>query len=260
MGLFAVVACGAASGGLHAKPKGKPAPAADSSPAPLAADGSAVLARWLLQQDGGKDALVLPLGDVVHAVSGMNVRPVDPHDPADASLIQTLGGVMDGVLPLMNKPDSPARLAVQPGGVADAFEAALAARFQENADVTLVAAEGSAPVRRGGGYPAFRVIQKASQKAFYLGVTLYETRARNSLARAVRIVPGEAAGVVTTDGACVLVAVETNGKNGKEAAFLNWEILDLTKLSVRAAMTFEANQNAVHTPEALLNDGRKGRD
>ena len=261
--------CGAVAWTAHAKPHATPTPTPTENakpspgsltPGPQAAVVSVTLARWLLEQDGGKDALLLPISEAIHSISGFFVRQIDPHDPGDARMIQLLGTSMDGVLPAMNKSDSTARAATFPDAVAATFEAALVAKLKENPEVTMIPTEPTVPVRHGESYPAFRVIQKANGKTFYLGVTLYETSARNGVAEAIRLQPVETAGMVTTDGSCLLVAVETNGKPGKEAAYLNWELLDLTHLFVRAAITFEASQNAVHAPDALLNDGRKGRD
>ena len=68
------------------------------------------LARWLVQQNGGKDAIRLSLAEAIHAATGKNVVPIDPANPADAAVIAKLGSVLDRVLPGMNKPESSAHV------------------------------------------------------------------------------------------------------------------------------------------------------
>ena len=264
--IMAIAACLGIVVMAQAKPHPKPTPtAAEASPpaaehasAPPNPDGSSVLAHWLLQQDGGAQALVLPLLQVMQAASGKTLSPLDRANPTDAAMVNRLGAALDGVLPSMNKADSSAHTTERSDEIAAACEDALAAKLGGSAEVSI--AVPTAAGARAGSYPAFRVTDKVSGKSYYVGVTVYQTDARVTPARALRFEPAEAAGLLTSDGACVLVAIEYNGKFGREAAFLNWELLDLSKVPTRAAVSFEAGQDAVHAPDALLNDGRKGRD
>ena len=264
--LFCVILCGFLTGTLSAKPPAAPekktTPAA--TPAPPAANGSSdPLAHWLLQQDGGRDAISLSLADVLRAATGKNVLPIDPVNPADAAVIAKLGNVMDRVLPGMNKPESAAHAVGRTDEVAAFFEDALRAFAATVPGWSCPPAPDDAAVsalHTPAGFPAVRVLDAASGKSYYLGVALYSTGGREGAARALQVQPADAAATMTGDGSCLLVAIETNGKTGKEIAFLNWELLDLTKLSVRVATTFEATQGDVHPPGSVLNDGRKGRD
>ena len=266
---FAVLTWFGLAATVHSRPRANPpAPSGagpgrgvtDRASASLPPESAATLARWLLLQNGGQDAPVIPLVQVLQAAAGKAALPVDRSNPTDAAVINRLGGLLDGVLPSMNKPESAAHEARDTEQLTAAFEQALSGKLGECPDFVVAPNPETAPPRRTGSYPVFRCTDKASGKSYYLGVTLSPAGARDSVAPALRIEPESVAHVFTTDGACLLVAIESNGKLGKDAAFLNWELLDLTKLPVRAAITFTAAQDVVHAPDALLNDGRKGRD
>ncbi len=267
--IFGGIVCWCMSATLPAKPpvpaskKPSPEPAPTASPIPAAPDAAPnFVARWLLQQNGGKDAVSLSLADVLHAATGKNVLPIDAANPADAAVIAKLGGVMDRVLPGMNKPESPAHVVSRPDEITAFFEDALRAFVVTTPGLSCPAPsdEAAAATHTAGGFPAIRLLDAASGKSYYLGVTLYPTGGREGAVRALHLHPASAAARMTEDGSCCLIAIETNGKTGKEIAFLNWELLDLARLQVRVATTFEATQGDVHPPGTLLNDGRKGRD
>ncbi len=252
---------------LSAKPTATPPRKTALDPAPTAPPvlppeaSPNPVARWLLQQNGGKDAISLSLADVLRAATGKNVLPIDSLNPASAAVITKLGGVLDRVLPGMNKPESPAHVVGRTDETTAFFEDALRALIATVPGLSCPPpADETAAAHTAGGFPAVRVLDAASGKSYYLGVTLYPTGGREGAVRALLLHPDAAAARMTEDGSCLLAAIETNGKTGKEIAFLNWELLDLTRLQMRVITTFEATQADVHPPGALLDDGRKGRD
>ena len=249
--ILGVVGCCLSVVTSSAKPPRKSSPepvsAATPAPSPASSPGPAsdTLARWLLLQNGSKDAIGLSLAEVIRAATGKNVLPVDPANSADAAMIVKIGGVMDRILPGMNRPESPAHVVSRLDEVTAFFEDALGSFNGTSA---------------AGGFPAVRLVDAASGKSYYLGVTLYPTGGRDAAVRALRFDPAEAAGRLTEDGACLLVGIEYNGKTGKEIAFLNWELIDLSRLPVHLATVFDASQTDTHPPGTVLTDGRKGRD
>ena len=127
-------------GPLAAKPpvaRATPKPSATPAPDATVTDP---LAHWLLQQDGGKDAVALSLGEVIHATTGKSVSPFDPANTADAAFLVKLGIVMDRVLPRMNRPDSSAHAAARLG---EADE--IAARFEDEIRATVQDVAGLSP-------------------------------------------------------------------------------------------------------------------
>lgn len=268
--IFGGIVCWCLPLTLTAKPPATPAkksmpeptPTAAATPATTAATATPTpLVRWLLQQNGGRDAISVSLADVFRTATGKTPLPIDPANPADAAVIAKLGNVMDRVLPGMNKPESPAHVVGRTDEVTAFFEDALRAFLGTVPGFSCPpSADEATTVHTAGGFPSVRLLNAASGKSFYLGVTLFPTGGRDAAFRALHLDPADMATRITEDGACVLVAIETNGKSGKEIAFLNWELLDLAKLQVRVATTFEGTQGDVHLPGVMLNDGRKGRD
>ena len=231
-------------------PTPSPTPAATGDPA-----AELALARWLVQADGGPDPILLPLAQVVRAATGKSVLPFDAANPADAAALAKLGAALDGLLPRMNRPDSPAHLAAAAGDAT-----AMAARFEDELRSALgVAPAPAEETAADRSYPAFFLADPAHGRNYYLAATLYPSGGEPA-GSALALSPGVAAGRMPADGCCLLVGIEHNGKPGRDIAFLNWEILDLARLQVRFRPVFQAARRDALQPGAVLTDGRKGRD
>ena len=254
LGLAAVLAATLISAKPPAAPR-KDAPGPTPSPA-VTADPAAelALARWLVQADGAPDPILLPFAQVVRAATGKAVPPFDATNPADAAMLAKIGTALDGLLPRLNRPDSSAHATALLGD-ADV----VAACFEDELRTALGAAAVTAKEPPAGrSYPAFSVTDAAHGKNYYLAVTLYPTGG-DPAGEALTFSPG-AASRLPADGCCLLVGIEQNGKPGREIAFLNWEVLDLARLTVRFRPVFQATKGDALQPGAVLTDGRKGRD
>lgn len=255
---------------LLGKPPATKDPRPSSSPTPTAAPDNARVnptAAWLLQQDGGKDAITLPLGEVLHALTHQPILPFDPANPDDAAFLTRLGGVMDHVLPRMNRPDSPARTASRAAKVDE-----IAACFEDEIRSAAHDTPGFTPqdtpnaLTCGRGYPSVHLVDAKSGKHYYLAVALYPEGKREDATRtdyigeAIRILQRQAVRQIIAGGCCLLVGVEHHGSLGGDVSFLNWDVTDATTVPVRAAITFQADSGDVYHPGAVLTDGRKGRD
>ena len=226
-----------------------PTPATAGDPA-----SELALARWLVQADGMPDPILLPFAQVVRAATGKAVPPFDAANPADAAMLAKISTVLDGLLPRLNRPDSSAHTAALVGDVD-----VVASCFEDELRTALGASPASAGEPLSGrSYPAFFLADAAHGKNYYLAATLYPTGAVPT-GDALAFCPG-AASRVPTDGCCLLVGIEQNGKPGREIAFLNWEVLDLARLQVRFRPLFHATRHDALQPGAVLTDGRKGRD
>lgn len=243
----------------EAKPRpSPPAEVAKPTPPKTGEDPAVPLARWLMTQDGGPNAICLPLGAVIEAATGKPIIPFDRKDPADAAFAKLLGEKLDAVLPLMNKPESSAHRGASDVAIGAAFADALADGLKSAAGMTITGTKIPAGVP-AGSYPAFSVATGDNGRSYGIGIHVFTTEGRDKTMHALSVRPETAAGLTASNG-CLLIAVETNGKTGQEAAFLNWELIDVSSLPVRATISFEGTQEAVHTPGAKLDDGRKGND
>ena len=253
---------------------GKPPASRDTkpvpSPTPATTPNNARVnptAAWLLAQDGGKDAITLPLGEVLHALTHQPILPFDPANPDDAAFLTKLGGVMDRVLPLMNRPDSPTHAAARAGKVDE-----IAACFEDEIRSVAHGTPGFTPqdytkaLTPGRGYPAAHLVDAKSGKSYYLAVTLYPEGKRENATRtddigeAMWVLQGPAIRQIIAGGCCLLVGVEHHGTPGEDLTFLNWDVTDVANVPVRAAITFQAEASDVYHPGAVLTDGRKGSD
>ena len=231
------------------------------TPAAAASDGSAdpgtelALARWLVVPSGTPDAIVLPFSQVVRAATGKAVLPFDTANPADTAQLTAIGAALDLLLPKMNRPDSPARMAAASGDAAIG-----AARFEDELRGALGAgptALGEPPADRS--YPAFFLPGLPAWKPCYVSVALYPAGGERASV-AFALLPGIASRRFSADGGCLLIGVEYDGGLGRGTTVLNWEVTDLSRLKVRFQPVFQATLHDALQPGAVLTDGRKGRD
>lgn len=237
---------------------GKPPPparvAARPSPTPATVDDSGPsLLRWLLLQNGSATAAAVPWPEIVRAVSGRQVASFDPAAPADAATLAKLGAALDAILPHLNKPDGILR------ATPALTSAEIAARIADELRTTLDKAE-PAGASADALCPVLRWTENSGGRTCYLVVALYPTGVKDAAVHALSVRAADLAAQITSDGACLLVGIEHNGKTGRELALLNWEAIDLSRLSLRCAVTFETDANGLHVPGATLGDGRRGRD
>jgi hypothetical protein len=205
-------------------------------------------------------AVVAPFGDAVRLASGKQLLPIDPANPADVAAIAKLGEKLDLVLPRLNRPDGAARNGKNP---ADALRAAATEMQSAFKSIPGMDCEIIPPTdggTRDADYPALRAMDRANGKTYYLGIRLFPAGERESHLEAFSFAPENAKARILLDGSHLLVGIEHNGKSGKDLAFLNWELIDLTKMPVRLRIRFEADGRDAHRPGATLTDGRKGRD
>ena len=232
-----------------AKSDARPSPAADAAPASLL--------RWLLLQNGGPDAAAVPWPEIVRAAGGRQISSLDPANAADAATLTKLGAALDAALPRLNRPDGPLRgapvltVAEAGAGIADELRTALSASSGSTV-------ENLAPP--GASYPVLRWTDGAGGRACYLFVATYPAGGKDGAIRVLTVRAADLAGQFPADGVCLLVGVEHNGKSGRDLALLNWEAIDLARVTLRCAVTFEADANSLHAPGATVTDSRRGRD
>ena len=233
-----------------AKPDAHPSPA----PTAPATDGSsAPLLRWLLLQNGGPAAAAVPFPEIVRAVNGRQIVPLDTSNALDSAVLAKLGVALDSLLPRLNRPDGAFRTApvlTNPEAaarIADELRGALDGKAE-----TAASADALCPVLRWTETPGGRTC--------HIFVATYPGGGKEGAFRALSVRAFDLAGQITVDGPCVLVGVENNGKAGHDLALLNWELIDLTRVSLRCALTFETDTGGLHVPGATLGDGRRGRD
>jgi hypothetical protein len=262
--LLAVAAAGVCALWCIAPLAAKPPPRKETpspTPPPLTSQAAGedetemALARWLVQSDASPAGVRIGFSQLVLAATGRRVLPFEPTKPAMAAMLAKIGAALDTLLPRLNQPESSAHAAASLGD-----DAAVVARIDEELRNALgTATPEPAAAASPGAYPAVRLADDASGQSYYLGATLFLPGAHPEGA-GLCIIPDTCARRMPADGCCLLVGIEQNGKRGKDLAFLNWEIVDLSRIKLRFTPAFRATTQDALPPSAVLTDGRKGRD
>ena len=227
---------------LPSKADVRPSP----SPSAVADGGSASLLRWLLLLSGGPEAAAVSWPELVLTAGGKQISPLVPANAPDAALLAKLGASLDALLPKLNRPDGPLR--TQP----PLTSVEIAARIADELRAALPAADALGPVLKWNDNPTGRTC--------YLVVAPYSAGGREGALHTLTVRAADLAGQFTTEGACLAIGIEHNGRLGRDLAFLNWEAIDLARVSLRCAVTFETDASGLHAPGATLADGRRRRD
>ena len=218
----------------------------------------------MLEQDGGPAAVSVSWSELIRETTGRQITPFNMSDPADAALARKIAAAMDNVLPRLNRPDGPVRSAKRLGMIPSLVDDEVQAALTELAGVSCEAAEENIPTTLGNGnssaYPTFRLVDQGSHRACHLSVTYCPMDQHESKRSLLSVNPQVMAARITSDGTCMLVVLEHNNKPGTELVFLNWELIDLGQEKIRMQTTFEATADEVLLPNAMVLDGRRGRD
>lgn len=240
----AILASFAAASGkppAPAKPDARPAPTADAAPSSLL--------RWLLLQNGGPAAAAIPFPEIVRAINARQIVPLDPAAAPDAAVLAKLGATLDALLPHLNRPDG------APVLTNTESTARIVGELRAALDMK---AEATTP--EDALCPVLRWTDAAGGRTCHLFVAAYPPGGKAEVLRALSVRAADLASQVKADGPCLLIGLEYNNRAGRYPEWLNWELVDLAKVSLRCAVTFETDANGLHAPGATVADGRRGRD
>lgn len=210
---------------------------------------------WLLQDD--RELKGIPFPDVVLAVAGKKVLPLNTNLVEDRDLLVRIGRALDEVLQRMNAVDNVVHRQARINEVSSYFEDEIrrvlgtAAGFSCDFPKT---AEGK--VQRAG-YPDLRLVDQQSGRVIYLDPKLYERGGRDSTFRTFYFEPKKETNKILDDGHHLIVGFEHAGRTDGVWRFTRWDLVDLSKFKVRLKAEFQGSNRDLYRPEAIV--GSSGR-
>lgn len=218
-------------------------PAAEKNAEPDKAE----LVRWLvLHQD---DLRNIPFADVVMAVTGKRIIPVDPRQ--HAALLKKLGGALDATLAALNAPDHRIHHAGRVNEASHYIEDEI--RRQVN---LLPGWKCTIPVTAGGselrpGYPDLRIVTDRGT-VLYLDPKLHEAGSRESSLRTFYYEPRILTGKIHDDALQMLVGIEHEGRDSLSLRLTKWELVDVSKLRVGLKAEFQAGNRSIYKSKMIV--------
>ena len=223
---------------------------AQQTPAPTTVAPVDALIPWLLQEDGQLRGL--PFAKVIHDATGKQVIATDPQNAVDQRVIKEISRVLDEVVRRMNAPGSGIE------GMARINEAS--SHFEDLMRELLNAAPGlscnfprttDGRVQRSG-YPDLRLVDKETQRVFYLDPKLYAAGSRESSFRTFYFEPKKSTNKVLDDAVHFVVGFEHEpGKDG-HWKFIRWDLVDLAHFQVKLKAEFQGSNRDLYRPDAIV--------
>ena len=206
---------------------------------------------WLLADEGRLGDV--PFAEVVKAVSGCEVLPVDADRAPDAFILTAIRETADAMLAALSEAGHP----VHEAGRINETSRFIDSFFLERLD----AVEGlrcTVPLNASGreqrsGYPDLRIEHPASGRVFYLDPKVYKETSEDSSFRTFYFEPKGETNKILEDASHVILGVAHAGKS--EAGlwqFEKWQLIDLTHFRVRLKAEFQASNRDLYREDSVV--------
>lgn len=210
---------------------------------------------WLLQDD--RELKGIPFPQVVLAVSGKQVLPLDTNLVEDRELLARIGRALDEVSRRMNAADNSIHKQKRINEVSSHFEDEIKRVLGKTSGFSCDFPKTAAGKVQRSGYPDLRLLDQKSGRVIYLDPKLYETGGRDSTFRTFYFEPKKETNKILDDGHHLLVGFEHAGRTGGSWRFTRWDLVDLSKFKVRLKAEFQGSNRDLYRSEAVV--GTSGR-
>jgi len=205
---------------------------------------------WLLEE--GEALEDVRFADVVEAVSGCRILPVDPVDPVDAEILDAIATAASAMLPAFAQSGHPVHEIGRVNEVSRSVEEFLLSA--PNADPGFsctIPLNASGEVQRSG-YPDLRLEHLASGRIFYIDPKVYKAGSEGSSFRTFYFEPKKETNKILDDASHVILAVSHAGKEEGLWQFNDWKLVDLADFRVRLKAEFQASNRELYQERSIL--------
>jgi hypothetical protein len=208
------------------------------------------LIPWLLEETSQLRGI--PFDEVIFDTTGRKVFATDPESATDRRVIRQISAVLDAVVRQLNGPDSVIQGIPRINEVSSHFEdkmrdlldaaPGLSCDFPRTAD---------GKVQRSG-YPDLRLVDRESQRVFYLDPKLYAAGGRESSFRTFYFEPKRSTNKVRDDAVHFIVGFEHKPREEGKWEFTRWDLVDLAHFRVKLKAEFQGSNRDMYRPEAIV--------
>jgi hypothetical protein len=213
------------------------------------------LIRWLLE--GNRELTGINFSEVIAATTGKSVLPVDGKSEIDRRVIQGVSRVLDEAMKRMNAPESPMQNVARINEVSSHVEDLLRELLNASPGLSCDFPRTSEGHVQRSGYPDLRIVDRASQRVFYLDPKLYAAGSRDSSFRTFYFEPKITTNKVRDDAVHFLVGFEHEPKNAGRWNFARWDLVDLAHFKVRLKAEFQGSNRDIYRLDAIVASSAK---
>lgn len=182
---------------------------------------------------------------VIEGASGRTVVPFDPEQPAPRVILEAIRAAADRARAIHSTESSPLRSLRRINEGSRFFEDTLRAQIDSHPELFCtvpLAADGS---QQRAGYPDLRIEHVETGTVAYLDPKLFEKKNRESTLRSFYCKLGPEPSKVTETAHHLLLGFAHDGSAGSWT-FTSWELVDLSKLTVKLKAEFHASNKDLY--------------
>ena len=215
---------------------------------------TARLIEWLLEED--RDLSGIAFADVVKAVAGREVRPLDPTHEADQRVLVLVGREAAALLREVNQTGHPAHDIPRINEVSGLLEDLLLERLDAVDGFSCVFPPTASGRTQRSGYPDLRLLDEATGRVYYLDPKVYAERLRNSTFRTFYFEPKRETNKILDDAAHLIIGLSHAGRQEDGRwKFTGWNVVDLSEFRVRLKAEFQGSNRDLYREEAIAAEG-----
>ena len=208
------------------------------------------LIPWLLDED--RQLRGIPFSEVIFDATGKKVIATDRQNEDDQRVIRHISAVLDEVVRCLNAPDSAIQSVPRINEVSSHFENLIRELLNATSGFSCDFPHTSSGRIQRSGYPDLRLVDKETNRVFYLDPKLYEAGSRDSSFRTFYFEPKIATNKVRDDAVHFVVGFEHEPRQGGHWKFTHWDLVDLAHFQVKLKAEFQGSNHDMYRPEAIV--------
>jgi hypothetical protein len=226
--------------------------------APALADTTNAAAAIAAVARADRELSDIPFATVIAATTGHRILPVDRQRDADRDIIARLGVAFDTVLRHLNATNSPAQQERRINEVSSHFENELKAVLNATPGFSCDFPRTTAGKVQRSGYPDLRLVDQKSGRIIFLDPKLFERDSRASSFRTFYFEPKVETSKIHEDAHHLILGIEHDGRASGPWRFLNWELVDASRLRVQLKAEFQSSNRELYRPELIIGASQQG--
>ena len=208
------------------------------------------LIPWLLRED--EQLRGIPFPEVILDATGRKVMATDPQSAVDQRVIKQISRVLDEVVRRVNAPGSVIEGIPRINEVSSHFEDLLRELLNAAPGLSCDFPRTADGRVQRSGYPDLRLVDKETQRVFYLDPKLYAAGSRESSFRTFYFEPKKATNKVQDDAVHFVVGFEHAPAKDGHWKFTRWDLVDLAHFEVKLKAEFQGSNRDIYRPDAIV--------
>jgi hypothetical protein len=213
------------------------------------------LFQWLLDED--RQLRGIPFSEVIADVTGKKVIAIDRQNEVDQRVVKEISVVLDETVRRLNAPDSVIQSVPRINEVSSHFENLMRELLNATSGFSCDFPHTSNGHIQRSGYPDLRLVDKETNRVFYLDPKLYEAGSRDNSFRTFYFEPKIATNKVRDDAVHFVVGFEHEPRQGGHWKFTHWDLVDLAHFQVKLKAEFQGSNHDMYRPAAIVASSAK---